>query len=43
MVLESLGQWDRVELLAGGFAERFAIRGTAGARQGKRCAFVKPL
>ena len=41
-VLESLGQWDRIEFVVGGFTERFAVRnGTVGSRQSEGHAFVE--
>lgn len=43
-VLESLGQWNRVEFMVGRAIERSAVRnGTARRRQSKGCALVKPL
>jgi len=43
-VLESLGQWDRVEFVVGGFTERSAVRNTPSCgRQSKGSAFLKSL
>ena len=43
-VLESLGQWNRVEFVVGGSVERYAIRSrTTRDYSSEGCAFVKPL